>query len=52
MLALSKCQKWKEQVIVSKHPKFGDSRLKTVTLMRFFKKKYPEIIKENVWEFA
>ena len=38
-LALCKCQKWKEQVKVSKHQKFGNLRLKTVTLVRFSKTK-------------
>ena len=39
MLSLCKCQKWKEQVKISKCRKFGDLRLKTVTLVRFLKTK-------------
>ena len=38
-LSLSKCQKWKERVKISKCRKFGDLRLKTVTLVRFLKTK-------------
>ena len=53
MLALCKCQKWKEHVKVSKCRKFGDLILKTVALLRFLKTiEYPEILKENVWKFA
>ena len=38
---------------VSTYKKFGDLKLKTVTLGEVFKNtKYPEIVKENVWEFA
>ena len=52
-LSLCKCQKWKEQVKISKCRKFGDLRLKTVTLGRFLKtKNTPKLKKENVWEFV
>ena len=52
-LSFCKCQKWKEQVEVSKCGKFGDLIVKTVSSVRFLKTiKYPEILKENVWEFA
>ena len=38
---------------VCKCQKFWDLILKTVTLVKFFEiKKYPEILKENVWEFV
>ena len=47
MLALYK------QVKVIKCQKFGDLILTNCDIIDVFKnKKYPEIVKENVWEFA
>ena len=49
MLALCKCQEWKEQVKVSWYRKFGDFILITVVLVKFLK---TENLTENVWKFC
>ena len=39
LLAICKCQRWKEQVKISECRKFGDLMLKTVTLVSFLERK-------------